>query len=766
MNSAPCPGSIDLASPSSSGAAAAEAGHCTGGFDRVRNSPPAMNEWASSFATMDLKQPGSASADDSGAAKPSPPTTVTSFSLMTQMQSLREQVERQRQQQQQPQPVATTAVAVGGIVGQLANTSPQPTPTVTSSSLMMQMQHMREQMERQQRAGQQFCAPSVQLPPASNGNIGNGNINMINGNIGNGNMINGNIGNGNMMNGNIGNGNMSNGNIGNGIGNGGALMGGAATGMAPGPGGVALSMIPNQQAQHQMQGVHQLMNSFHVQGAAVQGPSQAVTGANDPQIAFASGGAPSNPAPSAPSSSASPLACGSSNDVSINFVLESLASNKGSSLNVASPNRAKVFHGKGSFPLNLAVMLESVDSMNLSHIIGWLPSGQSFVIHDPDQFLTGVLPKFFKSSKNTKLRSFYRKLNRWGFSILRNHHLTKQGVGSMKGVWHHPEFFRKRALECLKIALETGDTSSFLSVRSGKAEGVMPDGGEAGDSPEVGGGKVPSNGGDGGSLGGKKRRANIPPTNGGATQPSNLTGPLYYSGQPQQRPSHRVSDFSVGDDSFANHLENDNLLSQVTLQAGSLMNNQPSPATADGGGNFSLSNSFTAPAAAVAPASERFNLAHSFTAGNNLRDMQAAATASLMNKQVQRDNVDLSSIFQQYQPVNQAGVAGGNNRGRQATSNNNTGRNTWAAGSTFSQHNFNFPSAPILFNNNNNALMQEQGPGQNQMLSNNDNVERMEQLASMNFQGQTLVTHQAQGEGGEDVELASFFEKFADSLQN
>jgi hypothetical protein len=60
---------------------------------------------------------------------------------------------------------------------------------------------------------------------------------------------------------------------------------------------------------------------------------------------------------------------------------------------IAHPN---MFHGKGSFPLNLALMLESVEPLGLSHIVSWLPSGQSFVIHDPDQFLKFVLPMFFK----------------------------------------------------------------------------------------------------------------------------------------------------------------------------------------------------------------------------------------------------------------------------------------------------------------------------------------------------------------------------------
>lgn len=55
-----------------------------------------------------------------------------------------------------------------------------------------------------------------------------------------------------------------------------------------------------------------------------------------------------------------------------------------------------IFHGKGSFPLNLTLMLESVHSMELNHIVSWSDSGTSFIMHDPALFLTEVMPKFFK----------------------------------------------------------------------------------------------------------------------------------------------------------------------------------------------------------------------------------------------------------------------------------------------------------------------------------------------------------------------------------
>ena len=57
---------------------------------------------------------------------------------------------------------------------------------------------------------------------------------------------------------------------------------------------------------------------------------------------------------------------------------------------------SSIFGGKGTFPLNLAHMLESVESEGLSHIISWLECGTCFVIYDCVVFMTSVLPKFFR----------------------------------------------------------------------------------------------------------------------------------------------------------------------------------------------------------------------------------------------------------------------------------------------------------------------------------------------------------------------------------
>ena len=68
---------------------------------------------------------------------------------------------------------------------------------------------------------------------------------------------------------------------------------------------------------------------------------------------------------------------------------------------------------KEQFPAKLYEMLEAVDDLGLAHTVSWLPHGRSFEVKDPTEFMSLVVPKFFKA---TKYRSFQRQLNLWGFS--------------------------------------------------------------------------------------------------------------------------------------------------------------------------------------------------------------------------------------------------------------------------------------------------------------------------------------------------------------
>ena len=62
-----------------------------------------------------------------------------------------------------------------------------------------------------------------------------------------------------------------------------------------------------------------------------------------------------------------------------------------------------------SFPVKLYAILENA---NYESIISWAPHGRAFVVHDPNQFMSGIAPQFFHQSK---YRSFTRQLNIWCF---------------------------------------------------------------------------------------------------------------------------------------------------------------------------------------------------------------------------------------------------------------------------------------------------------------------------------------------------------------
>jgi HSF-type DNA-binding len=74
-------------------------------------------------------------------------------------------------------------------------------------------------------------------------------------------------------------------------------------------------------------------------------------------------------------------------------------------------------------------LMKVLSTKEFSHIIGWLPSGKSFVIHKPKVFTIQILPGHFKSAKYS---SFTRKLHRWGF--------MRHYRGEEAGAFFHDDF--------------------------------------------------------------------------------------------------------------------------------------------------------------------------------------------------------------------------------------------------------------------------------------------------------------------------------------
>merc|ERR1719232_1163176 len=83
------------------------------------------------------------------------------------------------------------------------------------------------------------------------------------------------------------------------------------------------------------------------------------------------------------------------------------------------------------FPLKMHQLLEEIEQDGLNSIVSWMPHGRSFVVHKPKEFVSDILPTYFKQSK---IGSFQRQLNLYGFRRLTG--------GKDKGGYYHEFFLR------------------------------------------------------------------------------------------------------------------------------------------------------------------------------------------------------------------------------------------------------------------------------------------------------------------------------------
>jgi hypothetical protein len=77
--------------------------------------------------------------------------------------------------------------------------------------------------------------------------------------------------------------------------------------------------------------------------------------------------------------------------------------------------------------------MKVLSDKNFSHIITWMPTGESFSIVKPKAFVADILPDHFKSAKYS---SFTRKLHRWGF--------MRHYRGDEAGAFYHKDFKKDR----------------------------------------------------------------------------------------------------------------------------------------------------------------------------------------------------------------------------------------------------------------------------------------------------------------------------------
>jgi len=112
-----------------------------------------------------------------------------------------------------------------------------------------------------------------------------------------------------------------------------------------------------------------------------------------------------------------------------------------------------------AFPLKLHAVLDQVEADGLAHVISWQGHGRCFVVHKPKEFVDHVMPKYFRQ---TKLTSFQRQLNLYGFS-----RLTR---GNDAGGYYHELFLRGMPFLCKQMIRTKVKGTRFKAASSPESE--------------------------------------------------------------------------------------------------------------------------------------------------------------------------------------------------------------------------------------------------------------------------------------------------------
>jgi hypothetical protein len=102
-----------------------------------------------------------------------------------------------------------------------------------------------------------------------------------------------------------------------------------------------------------------------------------------------------------------------------------------------------------TFPFKLHRMLEHAEKNDLDDVISFSEEGKSFSIHKPRDFVSGIMPKYFTTSR---MSSFQRQLNLYGF--------RRVTEGRDKGSYFHKYFVKGRRGLCKKIKRKKASAKS------------------------------------------------------------------------------------------------------------------------------------------------------------------------------------------------------------------------------------------------------------------------------------------------------------------
>ena len=120
-----------------------------------------------------------------------------------------------------------------------------------------------------------------------------------------------------------------------------------------------------------------------------------------------------------------------------------LSSDLAHTLQTSNPEADLIFRPpkSGTFPQKVHKMLSELEKTeNGKKIAGWIPDGRAFFIHNQDDFVKDVMPKYFRMQQ---FSSFQRQLNLYGFQRIPK--------GPLKGSYYHRLFIRGEPQFCFRI---------------------------------------------------------------------------------------------------------------------------------------------------------------------------------------------------------------------------------------------------------------------------------------------------------------------------
>lgn len=125
-------------------------------------------------------------------------------------------------------------------------------------------------------------------------------------------------------------------------------------------------------------------------------------------------------------------------------------------------------------PAFLFKLWKALEATEYSQYISWSNNGNSFIIHDQNQFSRVVLPNFFKHSHFT---SFVRQLNMYGFRKLTNTVYSSATSGQESMEFHHPQFIKghPNMLEFVKRKSPSSFRIGSRTIRTTDLEKLITD---------------------------------------------------------------------------------------------------------------------------------------------------------------------------------------------------------------------------------------------------------------------------------------------------